>query len=307
MRTHSEFSSAPSTTPCRFGYTIGLLITCFVLGAPPARPAEDPKEIVRQALRNDTRNRELERSYTYTLREQTRKIDSRNTVKSTESKTWEVIPLAFPLAGGPPFRRLIGRDDRPLSPKEEQEQAAARKKQEDERRKRQELRERETPEQRQKRVDTRERNKQRNQEQVDDIVNGFDLRLVGEEQIDGMPVWVIEGQPHKGYKFHTKMAATFASKMKGRIWVTKDGCQAVRVDAETIDTITFGGFLARINKGTRIHVEYTYVNGEVWLPKRETFTASARLLLLKGFHQEGDSTFTNYKKFTIDSRIIDNR
>jgi hypothetical protein len=54
-------------------------------------------------------------------------------------------------------------------------------------------------------------------------------------------------------------------------------------------------------------VEYTYVNGEVWLPKRETFTASARLLLLKGFHQDGDSTFTNYKKFTTDSRIIGDR
>jgi hypothetical protein len=303
MRTRSEFLSAPSTIPSRSGYRFALLITSLFLSAPPARPAEDPKEIVRQALRNDTRNRELERSYTYTVREETRKLDTGNAVKSAESKTWEVIPLA----GGPPFRRMIERDDKPLSLKEEQEQAAARKKQEDERRKRQELRERETPEQRQKRLDARERNKQRNQEQVDDIVNGFDLRLVGEEQIDSMPVWVIEGEPNKGYKFHTKMAATFASKMRGRIWVTKDGYQTVRVDAETIDTITFGGFLARINKGTRIHVEYTYVNGEVWLPKRETFSASARLLLVKGFHQEGDSTFTNYKKFTTDSRIISDR
>src|SRR5215468_431014 len=111
MRTQSEFSSAPNTTPCGSAYRIALLITCFVLSAPPARPAEDPKEIVRQALRNDTRNRELERSYTYTLREETRKLDSGNAVKSTESKTWEVIPVA----GGPPFRRLIERDDRPLS------------------------------------------------------------------------------------------------------------------------------------------------------------------------------------------------
>jgi hypothetical protein len=62
MRTQSEFSSAPTTTPCRSGHRIALLITCFVLSVPPARPAEDPKEIVRQALRNDTRNRELERS-----------------------------------------------------------------------------------------------------------------------------------------------------------------------------------------------------------------------------------------------------
>src|SRR5215471_13562500 len=198
MRTQSGFLNATRTSPCCSRYRVALLITCLVLSAPPARPAEDPKEIVRQALRNDTRNRELERSYTYTLREETRKLDSRDAVKSTESKTWEVIPLG----GGPPFRRLIERDDRPLSPKEEQEQAAARKKQEDERRKRQELREREMPEQRQKRLDAQERNKQRNQEQVDDIVNGFDLRLVGEGQIDGMPVWVIKGEPHKGYKFH---------------------------------------------------------------------------------------------------------
>src|SRR5215469_2709116 len=301
MRIQSEFPSAPRTTPCRSRYRIALLITWLVLGAPPARPAEDPKEIVRKALRNDTRNRELERSYTYTLREETRKLDRGNAVKNTESKTWEVIPLV----GGPPFRRLIERDDRPLSAREEQEQAAARKKQEDERRKRQELRERETLKQRQERLDARERNKQRNQEQVDDIVNGFDLRLVGEEQIDGMPVWVIEGEPHKGYKFRTKMAATFASKMKGRIWVTKDGCQAVRVDAETIDTITCGGFLARINKGTRIHVEYTFVNGEVWLPMREPCAASARRLLLTRSAQEGDPPFTNYRKFTTDSRIID--
>jgi hypothetical protein len=62
------------------------------LGAPPARPGEDPKKIVRQALRNDTRNRELERSYTYTLREEMRKLDSGNAVKRTESKTGEVIP-----------------------------------------------------------------------------------------------------------------------------------------------------------------------------------------------------------------------
>jgi hypothetical protein len=166
MRTQSEFSSARGATPCRCGYRLALLITCFALNALPARSAEDPREIVRQALRNDTRNRELERSYTYTLREETRKLDGGNAVKTTESKTWEVIPLA----GGPPFRRLVQRDDRPLSPKEQQEQAAARKKHEDERRKRKELRAGETPEQKQKRLDARERNKQRNQEQVNEIV-----------------------------------------------------------------------------------------------------------------------------------------
>jgi hypothetical protein len=64
--------------------------------------------------------------------------------------------------------------------------------------------------------------------------------------------------------------------------------------------------LARIYKGTRVHVEYTYVNGEVWLPKRESFSVSGRILLVKGLREEGDSAYSNYKKFSTDSRILDN-
>ena len=287
----------------RFGYYVGLAICCLAAIALPARAGDDPKEILRQALRNDARNRELERSYTYTEREETRKLDHSGAVKSRDAKTWDVIPLQ----GGRPFRRMVLHNDKPLSAKEEQEQAAAHKKQEEERRKQQQERAQETPGQRQRRQEARDRNKQREQQEIDDIVNGFDLRLVGEEQLDGIPVWVIEGEPHKGYKFQNGMAARFASKVRGRIWVAKSDYQPVRIDAETTDTITYGGILARINKGTRVHVEYTYVNGEVWLPKRESFTASARLLLLKGFHEEGDSVYTNYRKFTADSRIVDDQ
>jgi hypothetical protein len=94
------------------------------------------------------------------------------------------------------------------------------------------------------------------------------------------------------------------SKMKGRIWIAKDSRQGVKVDAETTDTITYGGILARIAKGTRVHMEFTFVNGEVWLPRRETYTASARVLLVKGIHQQGDSTYSNYRKFTADSRML---
>ena len=299
MRTIAALCRTPGATPCRSGYRFALLIACSLLSW-PLRAADDPREIVRQALHNNARNREIERSYTYTLREETRKLDSGGAVKSRESRTWDVIPLQ----GGAPFRRLIQREDKPLSPKEEQAQVAARQKQEAERLKRQQARAREPAGEKQKRIDARARSKKQQEEEMDEIVNGFDLKLVGEEQVDGMPVWVIEGAAHTGYKFQSKNAANFFSKMKGRIWVAKDSFQAVRIDAETTDTISFGGIVARLNKGTRVHVEYTYVNGEVWLPKRESFTASARILLVKGFHQEGDNTFSNYKKFTADSRIV---
>jgi len=39
--------------------------------------------------------------------------------------------------------------------------------------------------------------------------------------------------------------------------------------------------------------------------KRESLSASARLLLLKGIHQDGETVYTNYKKFSTDSRVPD--
>jgi hypothetical protein len=118
---------------------------------------------------------------------------------------------------------------------------------------------------------------------------------------------VIDGEPIPGYKFKSNEYAGFVSKMKGRIWVSKSDYQPVKIDAETIGPISFGAVLARISKGARVQVEYTYINNEVWMLKRESYTVSARLLLVKGFHQAGDSVYTNYKKFSADSRIIEDQ
>ena len=53
-----------------------------------------------------------------------------------------------------------------------------------------------------------------------------------------------------------------------------------------------------------MHVEFTYVNGEIWLPKHMSYGVSGRILLLKGLRQEGDSTYSGYKKFSADSRLV---
>ena len=51
-------------------------------------------------------------------------------------------------------------------------------------------------------------------------------------------------------------------------------------------------------------MEFSYVNGEVWLPKRESYTVSGRVLLMKGIHEQKDTVFSNYQKFSTDSRIV---
>ena len=287
---------------CNRSMPISLASLCALvcLAAPSLRAAEDPKEILRHALRIDARNRELERSYTYVERDEQRTLDGTGAVKRRESTTWDVIPLREDSR----FRRLIERNDKPLSPKEEQKQQAASQKREAERKETEARRAAETPEQLEKRLDAKARAHEREQREMDDVVEGLDLRLAGEEQVDGMPVWVIEAAPHPGYKFQSNDIARFLGKMKGRVWIAKKDYQPVRIEAETIDSISFGLVLARLNKGMRFHMEFTYVNGEVWLPKHATFSASARIALFKGLRMEGDFTFRDYKKFSVESRVV---
>jgi len=275
------------------------LCALLPLAAQAPADAADPKEILRRAMRMDAHNRELERTYTYVERHETRTLDARGAVTHRESTTWDVVPLRRSM-----YRRLTQRDDKPLSPKEERQQEAARQKTEAARQKADALRDAETPAGRQKRLAARERARQQEQRDKDEIVEGFDLRLAGEEQIDGIPVWVIDGAPRAGYKFKPSQLTGIVSRMKGRIWIAKSDYQPVRIEAETTGTLSFGGVLARIYKGTRVHVEYTRVNGEVWLTKRFGFTVSGRILLLKGLHEEEDSVYSGFRKFSADSRLV---
>jgi hypothetical protein len=92
--------------------------------------------------------------------------------------------------------------------------------------------------------------------------------------------------------------------VKGRFWITKQGFQAVKIEFETLDTISWGGIVARVSKGTHVRVELTRVNNEVWLPKRILVAGSARVMLVKGYTGELDLTYSGFKKFTVDSRVV---
>jgi hypothetical protein len=46
---------------------------------------------------------------------------------------------------------------------------------------------------------------------MDEVVAGFDLRLLPDEEIDGVPVWVIDGSPRAGYKFTKSQFARVVS------------------------------------------------------------------------------------------------
>src|SRR5205814_7615570 len=130
-----------------------------------------------------------------------------------------------------------------------------------------EARRKETPAQREKRV--ADWDKKREQERVSwrEVVDAFDFRIEGDDRREGREQYIIEAVPHAGYKPRTR-AAGFFPKLKGRIWIDKQDYHWVRAEAEVIDTISIGGILVRLAKGSRLEADQARVNGEVWLPKR---------------------------------------
>ena len=66
--------------------------------------------------------------------------------------------------------------------------------------------------------------------------------------------------------------------------------------------MSFGlGLLARVHKGSRAAFQRRKVNDEAWLPAVATYTASARVALVKVMRRGGTSEFSGYKKFNVDT------
>ncbi|MBZ5621933.1 MAG: hypothetical protein LAQ69_24885 [Acidobacteriia bacterium] len=264
-----------------------ILIVCL----PAVLAAQDARQIVVRAVEMDRKDAEIARNYTFLQREVDSDLDSSGKPKKTQIRTFDVT-----LQEGSPYRRLVARNDQPLSPAEQKQEEEKLQKGIEQRRK-------ETQAQRDSRIADWRRRQERQREPLRELPDAFDFRLNGEEALNGGEVYVIDGTPKPGYKPRS-VSTSFLPKVKLRLWIDKRDYQWVKVEMESLDTITFGGFLVRLAKGGHLMMEQTRVNGEVWLPKHVTLEASARLILVKGFHKSLDFTFSDYKKFQTDSRIV---
>ena len=249
------------------------------------------KELVQKVADNDIENEKRQRNYTYIRREEEHRMNGKGGVQSTESRTFEVMILY-----GSHVSRLIAKNDKPLS---ERDTA----KEEEKIQKIIEKRKNETEEQRKKRLDQEEKDREESRQWVREISDAYNFRMTGIENLDGRETYIFDGDPRPGFKPHLR-DAKYLSKFCFRVWVDKAEMQWVKLDAQCIDTISWGLFLARLNKGAHILAEQSRVNDEVWLPKHEAVQLEARVALLKSFNINEDATYRDYKKFRTEAKIV---
>jgi len=258
----------------------------FLILAPlvlPAQDQPDPLSLVRRAVDNDKENDKRAHDYMYIQREEQKTKDK------TEARTKEVFYLY-----GHEIERLIAKDDKPLTEKD------ARKEEE---RIAKEIEKIKNVSEAERRKQEERRAKEHEQERKvwDEVSEAFDFRMQPVELVNGRDAWVVSAEPRKAYRPKTK-EAKILQKVRFRAWIDKEETQMVRIDGEVIEDISFGVFLAKLQKGAHFTVEQMRVNDEVWLPQHVNVNAGARLLF-KHIDFNEDVTYRDYRKFRTEAKI----
>ena len=246
-----------------------------------------PLQIVRRSVERDWTDFESRKDYTYQERYLLREYAKDGRTSIERSETHEILIL-----GDWPYERLIARDDEPLSDK-------------DTLRERQKLDRESAARQHESAAQRARREKERDEERrfIRELPEAFTFRLTGVEDVSNVPAWVIEAEPKPGYRPAEPQARIF-TKVRGKVWIEQKTYHWVKLDADAIDTLTFGLGLLRVAPGGTLHFEQVRVNDEIWLPSYTLVRANARLALVKKLRAEIDIRYSGYRKFQADSKIV---
>jgi hypothetical protein len=262
-----------------------------VASFPVTLTTEQIKELIQKVADKDIENNKKLHNYTYSERQEEHKLDGKGNVSSTETKTFDVLQIY-----GEQVYRLVAKNDKALSEKEVAKEDEKIQKIIDKRRN-------ESDSEREKRLKKEEKEREEGRQFVKEIADAYDFTHVGTERVEGRDTYIIAAEPRPGFEPHRK-EAKFLTKIRGRLWIDAAENQWVKLDAEVIDTMSFGLFVARLHKGTHIVTEQTRVNDEVWLPRHTSVHVDVRVALLKNFNVNVDVTDKDYKKFHTETRIV---
>ncbi|MEQ1758125.1 MAG: hypothetical protein ABL986_07380 [Vicinamibacterales bacterium] len=257
------------------------------------RPLPDFDTFAAEVKKHLATDEERQSGYVFNERRVEQKVNGQGRVTDESVKIFEIYPG---LPGEARYVRLIEQDGRPTPPdKLAKQDAERRRKVEDYARKQGVASE--------QRKQAREGDKARQEYSaaVEDIFRVFDITMVKREPIDGRDTIYATLTPKPNARPLTDDGKVMRH-FKAKAWISESDYELVRVEIEAVDTLSFGlGLLARVHKGTVATYQRRYVNGEAWMPAEVTWTASARVLLLRRLRLRGISEFSNYRRYSVET------
>ena len=272
---------------------LALLFACLATLAAQDRPLPDYDSFAAEVKKHLATDEERQSGYMFVERRSEQHVNGSGQPTSDSVKVFEVYPG---LPGEERYRRLIEEDGNPVPPARLAEKDRERRKEVEAY-----ARRISTAPERQKETQHLEKDRRRYSAAVDDVFRLYDIRMVRREPIDGHDTILATLTPKAGVKPQTD-DGKIMRHFKARAWISESDYELVRVEIEALDDLSFGlGLLARIHKGTTATYQRRKVNNEIWLPAQVTWTASARVLLVRRLRLRGVAEFSGYRKFTVDT------
>jgi hypothetical protein len=263
-----------------------------------AKPLPDLNSFLEGVRNNLHTDQRLQSNYTYTEHTIVRILNKDGKPKRPpESSVYEVYPTSNPDIQ---YKRLISKNGKPVKPEE-----LAKRDREDAKKAEEALRKRksESPEETKRREAREAESKRKEKEEIDDAFRLYKITMVGREQVEGLPAIALAFEPKPGIKPKTS-EGKILKKIRGKALFCDDDFELMKLDLELIDSFSVGyGPLVKVGRGTHMVFERRRINNEVWLPAQMHLTAKIRALLLIGVSLEIEDSYSDYKKFSVETNV----
>lgn len=237
----------------RLAAAAALLVSTVSEGQTP-RPLPAPDQFYADTRQNLLRTQDQQRRLAYKERRTELRLNPFGRMGMGPTRVYEFTPTADASVR---YRRLIEEDSKPVrnAPMER-------------------LQRRSTPPSR---------------SDLEDAIATLDFTMVRREVLDGHPAVVVKFAPRRGARPQTR-EGRIARTFTGLVWVDEDAKEVVRVEATTIDDLSFGyGLFARLGKGTTVTTVRRQIGDGLWMPISVHFKGEGRALI--------------FRKLNIDYRV----
>ena len=209
----------------------------------------------------------------------------------TTSKTYQVLMIE-----GSQYNKLIALNDQALSAEQNAKEERKLEREIEKRRN-------ESSADRNKRIANYQRERNQDRAMMLEMTNAFVFTPVGEEDVRGRSAYVFDAAPKPGYAPKSRDTKVLTG-MQGRLYVDKLTFQWAKVHAEVTRPVSFYGFIAKVEPGTRFVLEQAPVSSRLWYPIRFSQAVNATALGVIHRNNEQEETYSDYRPMSQVSMTL---
>ncbi len=252
-------------------------------------PLPDIARLLAELQDNEDRVEKILDTYSYVQKSIRRELGKDGVLREVESETFQ---LSF--YKGNRIRRLIEKNGKPLTEREQatEDRSVEKRVEEIERRlAKQEAKANSGPP---------SENGQR--VSIAEVLRASRLVNPRRERFRGRSVIVFDFEPNPAFDYkNAKSMLKFFGKTAGVMWIDEKDKQVARLEAFLADSFNIGGgVLAKLRKGASFTLEQERINDEIWLPSTADVNLSVRVLLVRGINVNQIVRSYDYRKFATE-------